>query len=56
MGNKCCAESKMENATEQTEVKDLPALDLSGVRDHYQKFELALPFARSQITPLAASI
>lgn len=34
MGNKCCAESKLDIATEKGgEVVDLPAVDVSGVRD-----------------------
>ena len=45
---KCCAESKQDIPTEvPAEVKDLPAIDVSGIRDPYARFEASLPFNRT---------
>ena len=53
MGAKCCAESK-QSAGAPTEipdtVKDLPAIDFSGIRDPYARFEASLPFNRTLVT------
>ena len=49
MGAKCCAESKQAGVPTEVpaEVKDLPAVDVSGIRDPYEKFERSLPFSRT---------
>lgn len=53
MGNKnCCAESRqsagMPTPVENIDlIKDLPAVDFTGMRDPYKKFEASLPFNRT---------
>ena len=49
MGAKCCQESRQAGVPTEVpaEVKDLPAIDLSGIRDPYAKFEASLPFSRT---------
>ena len=58
MGAKCCAESKQVGSPTEVpaEVKDLPAIDLSGIKDPYEKFEASLPFNRTLVTQLIAKV
>ena len=56
---KCCAESRQDIPTEvpaDAEVKDLPAIDVSGIRDPYAKFEASLPFNRTLLPLLFKQI
>ena len=52
MGAKCCAESKQEMVPTEVpnEIKDLPVIDFSGIRDPYARFEASLPFNRTLVT------
>ena len=54
MGAKCCAESKQAGSPTEVPdtVKDLPAIDFSGITDPYAKFEASLPFNRILITQM----
>jgi len=59
MGAKCCAESKQ--AGSPTEIpagamKDLPAIDVSGIKDPFAKFEASLPFNRTLVTLMLGKI
>lgn len=50
MGAKCCAESKQGAPTvieNKDLIKDLPAIDITGIRDPFVKFESSLPFNRT---------
>jgi len=38
------------------EVKDLPAIDISGIRDPYAKFEASLPFNLTLVPQLIAKV
>ena len=54
MGAKCCAESKQAGMPTEVpaEIKDLPAVDFSGIRDPVAKFEASLPFNRTLVAVL----
>ena len=58
MGSKCCVESKQAGAPTEvpSEMKDLPAIDFSGIRDPYARFEASLPFNRTLVTALVAKV
>ena len=59
MGAKCCAESKQSGSPTEIpsgDMKDLPAIDLSGIKDPYAKFEASLPFNRTLVTQMLGKI
>ena len=57
MGAKCCAESKQDVPTEVPDtIKDLPAIDFSGIRDPYCRFEASMPFSRTLVTVFIAKV
>ena len=59
MGAKCCAESKQSVPTvveNKDLIKDLPAIDIQGIRDPYEKFASSLPFNRTLLPVMLKQI
>jgi len=60
MGAKCCAESRQAGVPTQIDnkdlIKDLPAIDIKGIRDPYEKFEASLPFNRTLLPVMLKQI
>ena len=58
MGAKCCAESKQAGMPTEVpaEIKDLPAVDFSGIKDPLARFEASMPFNRTLIAVLLKKV
>jgi len=60
MGADCCAESRQDMSPTVVPagvaMKDLPAVDWSGISDTYERFEASLPFNRTLCSVMFAKI
>ena len=58
MGNKCCVESRQATTVVENkdEIKDLPAIDIQGISDPYEKFTSSLPFHRTVLPVMLKQI